>query len=217
MSHKFYSDNENSEEFESILKSYENNLVQQLRNSSNQHQIYTFRDQESLCLSSILYYRFDLLNQASIGLMDFINKFASNSIGIQVMAQFDLKTETKKTIRYKMNLFQDIELKVNDYRLGQVCKKIRVASPTLKDAIEVCLQYNKKLYYSDYEFIGLAFDLTGSRKFKWIRQNDELSLLNLKASRNLVIFNTNSEKVAHEHTIRILLITGLPDEVEFLN
>ena len=170
---------DNSKEFEEMLQSFRKWQLDKIRSEKYT----TYRkllgsESANILNSSIIYERFDLLNQRSVGLYDLRFDYTSAHKIFRLRLHW---TGPDSQVHGVFNFKLAPNFVLNSYLARSPSHQVRIQYPTLASLVDKAFKhqfkYSKQADQADYDFMAVVFN-HATNKYMYIKQDDELNLLN---------------------------------------
>lgn len=205
-----HSHDDSSSTFERILKSYQKSHLEEMKGinvSQLQTAYWTMSQVVTFFQDSMRFYRYDLMNQASIGLFDLAIPYTFSSKSYTLYLNL---TSTKKEnfrVLYTMQTVDNFAIRqgpfANLYQ-SNVIYEYTTVSEIIKGLHKTNPKYLFGIEPADFDFIAVCYD-SSQGVYRFLRKGDSISTIsNCQDSNHLSIFNHSSQEVEKDEVLKVL-------------
>lgn len=201
-----HSEADYSAAFEELMRCFEADFVKKLKNRPWKKLEFGYRKLENLVVAGNNFERFDLVNQAALGVFDLSVNYKSISKQVSVLLCL------RSIAGHRIYCQQKIQL-VNDFAIQniqstkssfQTAISLTSVDEIMEGIIKVESLILQNMVKSDFDFIGVFFD-ESREVYRYITQKESVNRdVMTDNSNSLIIFNSQDKDLQEASSIRVL-------------
>lgn len=211
-----HQDEDCSESVQSLVSCFDQDYLKRLHNRPWSKLEDGYRKQETLGALGNTFERFDLINQAALGVLKLNLSYKSSTK--QIAALLNLNTNSGERCQLQQSVQLTTSFKIDSYMLSKAQQDIRLQSTSVSDIVEAVIRSEPAAFdymvKADFDFLGVYFDQR-SQVFRYVLQDRSLDSSILTHTDNFVcIFNSQDKAIADPESFRVIFAYN-PDSLAF--
>lgn len=192
--------------FTDLMNCFEADFISKLKNREWKRLEFGYRKIEPLVIPQNNYERYDLINQAAIGVLDLAINYKSISKQISALLCLQNNKGGRFYNHQKIQLAHDFELQgvysaKKDLKARMTLTSVdEIVDSLIKEQLNALSEMDK----ADFDFLGVYFD-EDQLAYKYITQKESINKDVIKSNTDsIIIFNSQNKKISDEGCTRVL-------------
>ena len=211
-----HQDEDSSDSIQSLVTCFDQDYLKRLHDRQWAKLEYGYRKQETLGVAGNTFERFDLINQAALGVLDL--KFAYRSSTKLISALLNLTTNMGASCHWQQRLHLTNSFSIDSSVLAKAQKTVRMQFTSVSDIMDAVIRDEplavSNMVKADFDYIGVYYD-HDSHLFRYVLQDESLDIRVIHENSNFFcVFNSQDKAIADIGSFRVLFSYN-PDSLAF--